>query len=186
MKKYIAIDLEEMKRNDLKMSEWVLLECITFSSNNEFNSCFISKQKLAEHIGVSRRQVYKIIESLVDKKLLEILSNGYLKTTQKWIDISSGQSVQKMHNECEKNAHSTIKKEIKRGSPTEDEVISKGKLLGISEETCIKFYLHYEAKGWRGILDFVPLLRKWGMDEKPQQKPKKKKFVSASKLELIP
>ena len=93
MKKNIIIDLEEMKRNNLKVSEWILLECITPQINNESNSCSISKQRLAEHIGVSRRQIYRMIESLIDKKLLIKLPNGYLKTTQKWIEISSVQSV---------------------------------------------------------------------------------------------
>lgn len=60
------------------------------------------------------------------------------------------------------------------GSPTEDQVIAAGKKIGISPEVCTNFWLHYESKKWRGILDFIPLLRKWAMNEKPKDDKKEK------------
>jgi len=183
VKKYIAIDLQEMHKNKLTMHEWTLLECVLYSSNNEFNSCFASRQKLADHIGVSKRKMYNLIDDLVGRKWLKKLSNNYLKVTEKWTDINTVPMVQNMHNEGAKNALPTYKKEYKGGVPTEDEVISMGKQLKIDEKVCTNFYLYYEAKGWKGILDYIPLLRKWNMNEKP--KTAKQKFTDASTLELI-
>ena len=61
---------------------------------------------------------------------------------------------------------------ISEGNPEEQEVITIGKQLGISENACIQFYLYYESRKWRGVLDFVPLLRKWDMNQKPEEKGK--------------
>ncbi len=54
------------------------------------------------------------------------------------------------------------------GKPTEEQVITKGRKLGYKEKTCISFYLYYESRRWKGIRDFVPLLRKWNMNEKEE------------------
>ena len=104
MKRYIQIDVEEMRKHDLSVNEWILLENIFFQSNNELNSCFTSKTKLAKYLEVSDRQIYKIIDKLIDKKWLKKLSNGYLKVTNKWLDIQSERPMQKMQNEvCKKS-----------------------------------------------------------------------------------
>ena len=61
------------------------------------------------------------------------------------------------------------------GHPTEKQVLSRAKQLNIPEETAIKFYLHYEAMGWKRVLDFVPLLRKWDMEDKKRNNSTKHK-----------
>lgn len=144
MKRYISMDMQALHHYGLSLSDWVLLENIHFLSNNEFNSCYQSKKKLAEHIGISERSVTSKIRNLEEKNLLKKLSNGYLRVTEKWIaiislnnqndtnfddDIESKkeyeknvQSTQKLRNEYEKIAQSgtqklrksSIKKEIKR------------------------------------------------------------------------
>ncbi len=175
--------MTEMTKHNLSVNEWILLTNILFQSNNELNSCFTSKEKLGSYIGISRRQIYNIIDELIEKKWLKKLSNGYLKTTEKWLEIHSVQSVQKLHNDSAEIAHLPIKKEYKRGTPTELQVIETGKQLGYDKEVCVKFYLHYESLGWKGIIDFVPKLRLWNMNEKP--KPKRKTFTDDSKLVII-
>ncbi len=70
----------------------------------------------------------------------------------------------------------TIKLNTTRGNPTEEQVINKGKELGYKEKVCINFYLYYESKGWKGTQDFVPLLRKWNMNEKEDTSEKKERM----------
>ncbi len=177
MKRYIAIDLIEMHKNNLTMQEWVLLENILFLSNNDIGFCFTSKENLRQIIGVSNGQIYKIIDSLLEKKYItKHPINGYLKITQKWVNISSGDTLQKMESTSPKNGDSTIKYEYKRGVPSEEQVLEVGKQLKINKDTCIKFYLYYESKKWKGVLDFIPLLRKWNMTEKSET-PKKKEWA---------
>jgi|GEM_PF-3753537 len=90
MKRYIAIDLLALKHNKLSLEEWTLLENIYFMSNNEFGWCYSSKSKLRDIIQVSNGQIYNIINKLLEKDfLIKNKENGYLKVTQKWIDISS-------------------------------------------------------------------------------------------------
>ena len=62
-----------------------------------------------------------------------------------------------------------------RGHPTEKQILNEAKRQGIPEETAVKFYLHYESTGWRRIKDFVPLLRKWDMEDKQRNKKQHKK-----------
>lgn len=64
------------------------------------------------------------------------------------------------------------------GQPTEDQVIDIGIKLGGSKESCIRFYNFYSAKGWKGILDFIPLLRNW-IDKDKQSNIKENKKVLA-------
>ena len=174
MKRYIAIDMIAIKENGLTIEEWILLENIYFLSNNDTGYCFASKEKLREYIGVSNGKIYSIINSLIDRKFIikNVEFNG-IKTTEKWHKISSGDTLQNLENNPPKNGDLTIKYEYKGGVPTENQVIEAGKHLKLSEETCKNFYLYYSAKKWKGILDFVPLLRKWGMNENKTEKNEK-------------
>lgn len=58
-----------------------------------------------------------------------------------------------------------------RGHPSEEQVIKEAERQKIDRNTAIKFYLHYEAMGWRRVNDFVPLLRKWNMNELNNKQP---------------
>ncbi|MBL3520285.1 hypothetical protein H0A43_07340 [Arcobacter lanthieri] len=91
MKRYIAIDLLALKKHQLTLEEWTLLENIYFMSNNEFGWCYASKDTLRDIIQVSNGQIYKIIKKLLGNEfLVKNNETGYLKVTQKWISISSG------------------------------------------------------------------------------------------------
>ena len=60
----------------------------------------------------------------------------------------------------------TISKVIQyEGQPTEKQVLAMGLKLGMNPEASLKFYLFYSAKRWKGILDYVPLMRKWQMSD---------------------
>jgi hypothetical protein len=88
MKRYISIDLQAMKENNLSLEEWVLLENIQFLSNNEYHACFASKKTLAEHLCVAERHLFRMISKLVESGFLSKNSFGHLVATAKWLRVS--------------------------------------------------------------------------------------------------
>lgn len=123
MKRYIAIDLLALKQHKLSLEEWTLLENIYFMSNNEFGWCYASKDTLRDIIQISNGQIYKIIKKLLDNDfLVKNNETGYLKVTQKWINVSSGiidtkednkgcgDPLQKMENMSPKNGIDPLQK----------------------------------------------------------------------------
>lgn len=88
-KRYIAIDMQLMRENNLSFEKWALLENIYFQSNNDYHACFASKPSLAEYLLISRRQIFKIIAELESGGLIAKTELGHLKVTRKWIDLSS-------------------------------------------------------------------------------------------------
>ncbi len=73
------------------------------------------------------------------------------------------------------------------GNPTEKQILEIGEKLKYDAKSCMRFYNHYSSMGWKkgrtNITDFVPLLRNWMMNEKPE--PKKRKFTPSSELKVI-
>lgn len=111
MKRYIAIDLLALKENKLSLEEWTLLENIYFMSNNNIGYCFASKETLRDIIQVSNGQIYKIITKLIENGfIVKNKQTGFLKVTQKWIKISSGDTLQKMENMSPKNGKAPLQK----------------------------------------------------------------------------
>lgn len=132
MKRYIAIDLLALKEHKLTLEEWTLLENIYFMSNNEFGYCYASKETLRDIIQVSNGQIYKIITRLTDNGfLVKNKQTGFIKVTQKWLAISSGDTLQKMENESPKNGKDTLQKmetkkdNIKRDIKKEEKINKK-------------------------------------------------------------
>lgn len=99
MKRYIAIDLEALKQHNLTMLEWALCENIQFLSNNEKNTCYSSKKSLAKHLGISDRHLLRMIEALVEKKLLKKTAKNGLKITKQWMEILSSNGYDKMSDD---------------------------------------------------------------------------------------
>jgi len=90
MKRYIAIDLVTAKELEISLNEWVLLENILFMSKNSSGYCFASKKTLAEILQVSQRTIFILLEKLVLKNYLFRSNSGRLKVTEKWINVSNG------------------------------------------------------------------------------------------------
>lgn len=88
-KRYVAIDMQLMRENNLSFEKWALLENIYFQSNNDYHACFASKPTLADYLLVSRRQIFKIIAELESGGLIAKTELGHLRVTRKWIDLSS-------------------------------------------------------------------------------------------------
>lgn len=111
MKRHISIDIKSALANDITVLEWCLLECIHFSSNNETGYCYASKEQLRNHIGVSNGQIYKMIYNLEKRGLIKKHKDtGHLKTTEKWVQVERGDSLQKMENDSPKNGDEPLQK----------------------------------------------------------------------------
>ena len=93
------------------------------------------------------------------------LTGGYIYRIGNFtVSIHSTEQVKSI----ELSNNKLINKQVtgREGHPDEEQVVEAGRELGIDEDVCIQFYLYYSSKGWKGILDFVPLLRKWNMNQK--------------------
>ena len=54
--------------------------------------------------------------------------------------------------------------------PTLQQVIDIGtRKLGMSRELCEKFYWHFQAKGWRGIVDWTAKLMQWSIEDRARR-----------------
>ena len=136
MKRYFSLDLEACKNANLDTTEWLFLENIKFIQHYDGNAvigwCSKSKKALAEHLGISERKVFLMIEELLEKGfLIKHDETGFLKTTKKWDDVCSMpaknaepqnvEPMQKMQSDYAKNAEGgmqnlqspTYKKEFK-------------------------------------------------------------------------
>ena len=147
MKRYFSLDLEACKNANLDATEWLFLENIKFVQHYEGNAvsgwCSKSKKALAEHLGISERKVFLMIDELCEKEfLIKHDETGFLKATKKWDDICSMpaknaepqnvEPMQKMQNDYAKNAEGgmqnlqtpTYKKEIKKDKERDIEPFS--------------------------------------------------------------
>jgi len=130
MKRYIAIDLLTAKQQGITLTEWALLENISFMSNNATGYCYASKCTLAAAILVSERTVFNLIQKLTAKKFLIKNEINHLTVTNKWIAIANGNTakfadtMQKVQTDTAKSADDTmqnlhIKEDIKESNKRE-------------------------------------------------------------------
>lgn len=103
MKRYIALDMEKIdKVEDMSINLWILCENISFLSNNDYRACYASKNSLAEHQGLSERQIRRIIEDGIEKGYIEKTDLKHLKTTKKWFNLQECKNVEAM-TKCQKD-----------------------------------------------------------------------------------
>lgn len=186
MKRYIAIDLLALKQHKLSLEEWTLLENIYFMSNNELGYCYASKETLRDIIQVSNGQIYKIITNLIENGfLIKNKQTGFIKVTQKWLEISSGDTLQKMENESPKNGIDTLqkmetkidnikrdikkeKKYIKKEIPTLEEIenyIQEKKYFSVDAKM---FFDYYSCNNWEDVKNWKQKLITWNSKSKPK------------------
>lgn len=116
MKRYVAIDIEAMRNNNLSFEKWAFLENVYFMSNNDYHVCYASKKTLAKHLCISERQVFKIISELEEDLFLTKNEFGHLKVTNKWLKVScidyekNADTMQKSDETYAKNADDPMQK----------------------------------------------------------------------------
>lgn len=90
MKRYITLDMHIINKiEDMNLNLWILLENVYFLSNNSYQSCYASKKKLANHQGLSERQIIRIIDDASKKGYLKKTELKHLKVTNKWLDLQN-------------------------------------------------------------------------------------------------
>lgn len=208
MKYNLSINQLQMKQAGLSLNQWLILDVLSVSPtwaralSVEGEIYFwVSRQAISRELEVLDLKPDTVYRHL--KKLSELGYIDYVKSGKKdCIRLSNkgknlftstmsemkhdyyvGNETQNTMSEAVPTYHNTSYHNT-GGKPTEEQVKDIGKKLNIPEEVCMSFYLYYESKGWKGILDFVPLLRKWNMSEKPKRK--KPNFTPASELVIIP
>ena len=183
-KRYIAIDLLALKNAKLSLEEWTLLENIYFMSNNEFGYCYASKDTLRDIIQVSNGQIYKIIKKLIcEQYLIKNKETGYLKTSQKWLNISSGEGIQKMENDSPKNGIRPLqkmetKKDTIKGDNKERKNSKKDLVLNMIEERsstalnkqALKEWVEYKKYNYKkiGITKIVKMLTSYSHEQQQE------------------
>ena len=118
MKRYFSVDMEVVKKIGITASEMMLLENIFFLSHKT-GWCFVSKASLAEHHGITRRGLYKMIGRLTEKGFISVNKKGHLRVTKRFLEAVS-MDTDEEKSECEQSSHQgvnkvptpTIKKEI--------------------------------------------------------------------------
>lgn len=75
---------------DLSITEYCLADTIHKLSSTHSpvpGWCYASKQHLADNLGLTRRTVHNMLNTLKGKKIVEVEpTTGYLRTTQHWHD----------------------------------------------------------------------------------------------------
>lgn len=80
-------DVREKLR--LSMNDYVVIDSIHKLSHNDpkYHYCIMSKENLAEFLRIARRTVFNIIQTGLEKGLLEKNDRGDLRTTDKWVNL---------------------------------------------------------------------------------------------------
>jgi hypothetical protein len=72
---YTTIDLEKRERLDISFNEYVIADFIANLAKNQKSKvqgwCYASKDKMGREFGLDRRNILRILNRLLDKKLIE-------------------------------------------------------------------------------------------------------------------
>ena len=164
----IFITWEFWRDKTTTISEKAILLEINNLSMLEYG-CIASNEHFSSIMGIKKEAVSRLINSLVNKGFLSSeIKNGTRNfsrklTLNKLLFDPKQIVISPLTNCLETKGNKTNNTE---DHPNEEQVVEAGVKLGIDENTCVQFFLYYESKGWKGILDFIPLLRKWNMNQK--------------------
>ncbi len=137
------------------------------------NKCYPSQKRLAEDCELSLDTIKRSIKQLEKDGFLKVIhrTKEGVKLPNVYLLGVVAQKAKGSSTESYKPINEPIS-DI--GHPSEEQIIAKGKELSIDKNICIQFYLYYESRKWKGVLDFVPLLRKWNMNQIPSKKEEQK------------
>jgi Mn-dependent DtxR family transcriptional regulator len=90
--RYTTILHEARMKLGLTMEEYAVCDLIHHLQSNPKNTtlwCYASKEYIAETLGISRATVFRILNRLIDEKLIERhMETKQLRTTAKWFEIA--------------------------------------------------------------------------------------------------
>lgn len=188
---YTIINHTAREALDLSWLEYGLADLIYNLSNNPKSSypnwCYASKKTLAKNLGITERQIYKLLNKLEDKKLVERHSEtSHLKTTAEWYNLvvinkkdskQSSYPMNKVHIDTEQSSYpyteqSSYNKDINNKDNNKDiipsnEQIVAGKvindLINLFEPINPSFDRLFSNKTQRSALERI--LKRFGIEK---------------------
>lgn len=89
---YTNIQHDFRKENKLSLTEYIICDTVFFLANNPASKvpgwCWMSRGKMAEEMGISKRQLQNLIQKLESEKMLiRDIETNYLKASEKWTKV---------------------------------------------------------------------------------------------------
>jgi len=107
---YTTILHDKRKELDLSINEYCFLDSVYHLSRKK-GYCYQSKKNFGEFLGISERQVYNMIDKLIEKGLLLRDEQKFLMVTNEFCSIYEKISdMKKVQNDSEKIAVETLQK----------------------------------------------------------------------------
>lgn len=86
--RYTMVLHDVREKLGLSVNTYVVIDAVHKLSHSDLNHfwCTVSKDKLADFLGLGRRTVFRSIDEAFENNLMEKNDRGDLRTTQKWVD----------------------------------------------------------------------------------------------------
>jgi Mn-dependent DtxR family transcriptional regulator len=109
------VNLSLMKDFNISFVEAGLLERIRYFAEFDPNGsgwCYVGKERLADELGLTRKTIYNMVNSLIDRGFIEKNDKGWMKTDLEGVknlhSVKFTQSVKNLHKDCVKITHNNI------------------------------------------------------------------------------
>lgn len=99
---FFIIEFDVLFDNRLKDKEKILYSVICYYANNKKGYCFKTNKQLIQIINVKERYFYKLINSLVEKRYIEVIKTkqrSYLMPVVNRIYLEAAKKRQEKHEE---------------------------------------------------------------------------------------
>lgn len=159
--KFTNIQHEWRRSQGLSCTEYVLCDMIYHLSRSESsqvpNWCYMSRNVMAEEIGITKQGLIKMLERLIEKGL--IIKNQvtkHLKTTEEWQQVYFTDGKQSLPEGGKESLPTPSKQSLPNNKKTNKESLDKEKLPELSVErfsqgvhNCLaKCYLYFPQHLW--------------------------------------
>jgi hypothetical protein len=109
------VSLSLMKDFNISFVEAGLLERIRYFAEFDPNGsgwCYVGKERLADELGLTRKTIYNMVNSLIDRGFIEKNDKGWMKIDFEGVknlhSVKITQSVKNLHKDCVKITHNNI------------------------------------------------------------------------------
>jgi len=140
MKKYCVVLWEVRRDLDVSVMEYALLDTVYYLSRKK-GFCYASREYLAEHMGITRMGLHKLVERMVERGFLSKTPSGKLVVTEKWEQIYSCEDSKQSLQYSKQSLHSDVNKVDKKGKQSLHNTNSISK-----DDT--------KRETWRAVTDF--------------------------------
>lgn len=95
--RYTVVLHDVREKLKLSLTTYVVIDSVhkLSTSNPNFPYCTMSKEKMADFLLMGRTSVFRAIDEGVKKKLIERTTDGFLRSTRKWVELVEIYSITK-------------------------------------------------------------------------------------------